>query len=191
MSMNENGLTEEQKTEYYRRSYTAVDGLWFMKIEERLGFDLALKIDEAVWSILPKIQARTLKGMMNLDDGISDLQMALSVRLAMEGYEFKMEKKDDALEVIIRKCPWHQIMVRSGRGSLSEQVSDVICRVENGTWAREFSPGNRGDGKSSGDGEGGDGEGIVFEREARLCRGEEKCRLWFRKKCETGYQDKS
>ena len=34
-------LTEEQKAEYFRRSYTAVDGLWFMKVEERLGFDEA------------------------------------------------------------------------------------------------------------------------------------------------------
>jgi hypothetical protein len=188
--MNEKGLTEEQKTEYYRRSYTAVDGLWFMKIEERLGFDLALKIDEAVWSILPKIQARTMKGMMNLDDGISDLQRALSARLVMEGYEFEMERKDDALVVIVRKCPWHQIMIKSGRGSLSERVSDVICQVENETWAREFSTGSCEDSKSSGDGKGDDGEGLVFEREARLCRGEEKCRLWFRRKRQTGPLDK-
>ena len=54
-------LTEEQKTEYFRRSYTAVDGLWFMKVEERMGFEQALQIDEAVWRILPKIQARALR----------------------------------------------------------------------------------------------------------------------------------
>ena len=61
-----NELTEEQKTEYFRRSYTAADGLWFMMVEERLGFEQALQIDEAVWKVLPKIQARTMKGMMHL-----------------------------------------------------------------------------------------------------------------------------
>lgn len=178
--MNENGLTEEQKAEYFRRSYTAVDGLWFMKIEERLGIDLALEIDEAVWSILPKIQARTLKGMMNLDNGIEDLMRALSIRFVLEGYEFHMERKGDGLEVVVSKCPWHQIMVKSGRGGLSERVSNVICQVENQTWSREFSIAR---GK---DGEADDCEGIGFERESRLCRGEEKCRLWFGRKGQTG-----
>ena len=32
------GMSDGQKTEYFRRSYTAVDGLWLMK-EERMGSD--------------------------------------------------------------------------------------------------------------------------------------------------------
>jgi hypothetical protein len=56
-------------------------------------------------------------------------------------------------------------MIRSERAVLSEKVSDVICRVENSVWAREFSEGESGE--------------IGFEREARLCRREEMCRLWF------------
>lgn len=51
-------LTEMDKTEYFRRSYRAVDGLWFMMIEKKHGFDEALELDEAVWRVLPKIQAR-------------------------------------------------------------------------------------------------------------------------------------
>jgi len=68
-----NGLSEEQKLEYFRLSYTAVDGLWFMKVEERMGFEQALQIDEAVWAVLPKIQARALKAMMNLPSGLAGL----------------------------------------------------------------------------------------------------------------------
>lgn len=161
-------LTDKERQEYFHRSYTAVDGLWFMKIEEQFGFEAALKIDEAVWGILPKIQARTLKGLMGLERGLADLQAALSERLAMEGFEFEMRQTDDGLEVTVCRCPWHQIMIKSGREHLSEQVSDVICRVENGTWADEFS--------------GGDGGEIGFVREARLCRGGERCRLLFGRK---------
>jgi hypothetical protein len=160
-------LTEEEKSEYFHRSYTAVDGLWFMKVEEKLGFEAALQIDEAVWRILPKIQARTLKGMMGLEKGLAGLEAALSARLALEGFDFEMQRLEEGLEVMVRRCPWHQIMINSGRGSLSERVSDVICRVENTTWASEFSEA------------GGD---IGFEREARLCRGEEWCRLLFGRK---------
>jgi len=178
--MSENCLTDEQKTEYFRRSYTAVDGLWFMKIEERFGFDLALTIDEAVWSILPKIQARTLKGMMNLNNGIEDLMKALSTRFSLEGYEFKMQRKDDGIEVEVIRCPWHQIMLKSGRGDLSEKVSNVICRVENETWAREFSLYKEEEVESR------NCERISFERESRLCRGEGRCSLRFGRKEKNG-----
>ena len=160
-------LTEEQKTEYFRRSYTAVDGLWFMKVEERMGFEQALQIDEAVWAVLPKIQARTLKAMMNLPAGLAGLEQALQARLALEGFDFEIERQDEGLEVAVKSCPWHQIMVKSGRGSLSERVSDVICRAENSVWAREFSE---------------PGAEIVFERERRLCQGEGMCRLRFEQK---------
>jgi hypothetical protein len=160
-------LTEEQKTEYFRRSYTAVDGLWFMMVEERMGFEQALQIDEAVWAVLPKIQARTLKAMMDLHSGLGGLEQALSERLALEGFDFEMKREEDGLVVTVRSCPWHEIMIRSGRGALSEKVSDVICRVENETWARELSE---------------PGEEIGFEREARMCRGEGRCRLWFGQK---------
>ncbi len=49
-------LTDQQAAEYFHRSFTAVDGLWFMKVEEKHGFDAALEIDNEVWKVLPKIQ---------------------------------------------------------------------------------------------------------------------------------------
>ena len=159
-------LTEEQKTEYFRRSYTAVDGLWFMKVEERLGFDEALRLDEAVWKVLPKIQARALKGMMHLPGGLAGLKPALSARLELEGFEYEMEPRSEGFAVIVKRCPWHDLMIKSGRGHLSEKVSDLICRVENSVWASEFA-------------EPGEGREIGFEREERICRGEGRCVLRF------------
>jgi hypothetical protein len=162
-------LTDEQKTEYFRRSYTAVDGLWFMKVEESLGFDEALRLDEAVWKVLPKIQARALKGMMKLEDGLEGLEEALSARLVLEGFDFEMERREDGFAVIVKSCPWHDLMIKSGREKLSEQVSDLICRVENSMWASEFCRAE----------EEGFGREIKFEREERICRGERICVLRF------------
>jgi len=170
-------LTDEQKTEYFRRSYTAVDGLWFMKVEEKLGFEEALRLDEAVWMILPKIQARTLKGILHLPEGLAGLEQALSARLAMEGFEFCMEPREDGLAVIVKRCPWHDMMIKSGRGALSERVSDIICRVENSVWASEFS-GEKGI-PDEGEVREGEGQEIGFLREERICRGEERCVLRF------------
>ena len=78
-------LTDEQKAEYFRRSYTAVDGLWFMMVEEKYGFETALELDEFVWKVLPKIQARTIKAMMNLPTGLKGLQEAVAARLSSGG----------------------------------------------------------------------------------------------------------
>ena len=54
-------LSSQQVAEYFSRSYRAVDGLWFMKVEEKLGFDAALELDNEVWKVMPKIQARMIK----------------------------------------------------------------------------------------------------------------------------------
>jgi hypothetical protein len=50
--------------EYMRNCFVKVDGLWFVKLEEELGFGKALEYDKKVWEILPKIQARFLKNRM-------------------------------------------------------------------------------------------------------------------------------
>jgi hypothetical protein len=41
-------LTDQQICDYSHRSYKAVDGLWFMKAEEKYGFNAALDIDKEV-----------------------------------------------------------------------------------------------------------------------------------------------
>ena len=67
--------------------------------------------------------------------------------------------------VFVSRCPWHDLMVESGRERLSEKVCDLICRVENSVWAMEFS-------------EAGCDE-IKFEREDMICKGACRCVLWF------------
>lgn len=162
-------LTERDKTEYFRRSYRAVDGLWFMMIEEKRGFEEALELDEAVWRVLPKIQARALKSMLKLDCSLDGLKEAIAIRLALEEFDCDLKPEEGGFAVEIRRCPWHDIMLRSGREELSEKVSEVICQAENQVWAQEFSP-------KSAEGEGME---IKFERHERICQGAERCRLWF------------
>lgn len=155
-------LTDKQVADYFRRSYTAVDGLWFMKVEERYGFDAALMLDEAVWRVQPKIQARAIKSMAGLESGLAGLYEGITTRLALEGFEFAAEKDAEGFKVFIKRCPWHDLMKKSGRGKLSGTISNIICDVENTTWAHEF--------------------GVEkFDREARICSGSTKCILHFRK----------
>lgn len=156
-------LTSEEIARYLRRSYMAVDGLWFMKVEEVYGFDTALDIDREVWKVMPKIQARMLEEIGNAQNGLAGLRACFATKLALEGMSFRVEQSEGerAFQIVISDCPWHALMVKSGREHLSEQVGSTICRTEYSIWAREF------------------GEDIRFELRDRMCEGSPCCVLHF------------
>ena len=155
-------LSEKQIGDFYHRSYTAADGLWFMKVEEKYGFDIALDIDNEVWKIVPKIQARMLKSMGNTGDGIDALIQCLETKLHLEKYKFHTEKIDNnGYKIVVTTCPWHDLMVKSGRRDLSGKVGKRICTSEFSTWAHEFDP------------------RVKFKMETRICCGEKNCILSF------------
>jgi len=156
-------LTDKQIAEYFHRCYTAVDGLWFMKVEEKDGFNTTLEIDDEVWKVMPKIQARKFKSFCNLDKGIDALLECFTTKLHLEGFKFKVEKfKDDkGFKIIITECPWHNTMVKAGREHLSGKIGTRICTTEYSVWAKEF------------------GDDIHFELESQICGGSQNCILRF------------
>ena len=156
-------LNDKQIAEYCHRSYTAVDGLWFMKVEDNYGFDTALAIDNEVWKVLPKIQARVLKSIGKMDSGIEALLECFTTKLKLDGFTFTTEKipGNAGFRVIIERCPWYNLMLKSGREHLAEKVGTRICNTEYATWASEFDDKAR------------------FELEQQICKGSEHCILRF------------
>ena len=135
-------MDDKQIIEYLRRSYSAVDGLWFMKVEEKHGLDEALDIDNEVWKVLPKIQARLLKSFADMESGLEALLGCITVKLTLDGFKFKTERDNDnsGFRVIIEQCPWFDLLAKSGREHLSGKVGDKICNTEYAVWASEFGP---------------------------------------------------
>jgi hypothetical protein len=131
-------LTDRQVAEYFHRSYKAVDGLWFMKVEEKYGFDAALEIDKEVWKVMPKIQARMIKSMLGIGEGEVALLESLKAKLSLEGFKFKLEQEEKGFRIRISDCPWHNLMVKSGREKFSGMVGTTICNVEYSVWVSEF-----------------------------------------------------
>jgi hypothetical protein len=156
-------LNDRQAADFYRRSYQAVDGLWFIKVEEAYGFDNALDIDDEVWKVLPKIQARMLKGLMKTGDKIQDLLECFTMKLKLDGFVFEARVDDSGtgFEMIIQKCPWHDAMIKSGREHLSGKVGTRICNTECSVWASEF------------------GDDIVGKLGSQICTGAEFCEFQF------------
>ena len=154
-------MNDEQKIRYLMRSYSAVDGLWFMKVEEQFGFEKALETDRKVWEIVPKIQARFLKQVLGLENGLDALRTCFTEKLRLDGCEFDVETADNSFTVSMHKCHWHETMIKSRREHLSGKVGDVICTTEYSGWAGEF------------------GENISSTIRSRICDGSETCVIKF------------
>lgn len=127
-------------SEYLKRSYFALDGLWFVMIEDEFSFDKALEIDEKVWQVLPKIQARKVKEMLGLKgSGLPDFLQAIKVKLEAEEYSYQEKPLNEKhAQIIIHECPWYAILEKANREHLEPRIADAICATEFRVWLREF-----------------------------------------------------
>ena len=153
-------LTSKQIAEYFNRSYKAVDGLWFMKVEEKYGFDAALDLDNEVWKVMPKIQARMIK-KLGLKEGPEALFEGLVTKLELEGFKFTAKKTKEGFRILISDCPWHNLMIKSGREHLSKKVGKTVCNTEYRVWASELA------------------ESMKFELKSQKCDKSDHCILDF------------
>jgi len=113
-------LSNKQIADYLYRGFVAVDGLWFMKVEEKFGFDMALEIDNEVWKTLAKIQARKIKELKQSGTGLDALIDCFTTRLKIERFAFNVVKESEGgFKIVIDSCPWCDFLEKSNRQHLS------------------------------------------------------------------------
>ncbi|MCL4384904.1 MAG: L-2-amino-thiazoline-4-carboxylic acid hydrolase [Actinobacteria bacterium] len=163
-----NNFNNKDAQEYLYKSYTSVDGLWFMKVEELLSFEKALQLDIKVWEIVPKIQSRFIKSRLissnknfSNQNSLEQLFVCFKIKLKYDGFKFKAlkSKNKKKIEFIISKCPWHELLINSKRENIAEKIGSNICKTEYKIWAKEF------------------GDNIKFELTEQLCNGCCNCRI--------------
>ena len=147
------------RSRFFKRSYEAIDGLWFMKTEDDSDFEHALEIDKKVWEVVPKIQARTLRALLEIGgDGLPALAEALGAKAELDEADVELEiAGGSCLRVTVRECPWFRLMQKSKREHLAARVGEVICGTEYPAWGREF------------------GVNGLFEIKSQICDGSEYC----------------
>lgn len=121
------------------RNMWAVDGFYYLFIEEKFGTETATEIDRKVWEVMGKIEARRIKKLFNIKGkDIPSLMKALSY----SGWALDLEDKEIVVEKnrgIIRntKC-------RVQNTRLSKGLSEFGCKpVRFGflkSFAKEFNP---------------------------------------------------
>ncbi|MFH1150365.1 MAG: DUF6125 family protein [Actinomycetota bacterium] len=128
-------LDDEQLERLRLGAITAIDGLWFLAAEERLGFEAAFELDLEVWKryglVLLKRLARELEITLSEEDP-PDLQ---TVNLLMEQLcridgttcAWEMTGPAEARFDVLR-CPWWENLRRSSREDVvdCEFVDNII-----------------------------------------------------------------
>jgi hypothetical protein len=98
------------------RNMWAVDGLYYLFIEEEYGTEVATEIDRRVWEVMGKIEARKIKELFDIKgNNISDLMKALSYSgWSMDLEDKKMEEKDNVGIIRNVKCRVQNTRLKKG-----------------------------------------------------------------------------
>ena len=77
------------------RNMWAVDGLYYLGIEEKRGTEEATEVDRRVWEVMGKIEAKKLKKFFNIQgNDIPSMMRALQY----SGWALDLEDKDVIVE---------------------------------------------------------------------------------------------
>jgi len=113
--------------EAYSKLYTALDGLWFLSVEEEYGHDVATKLDIRVWESLAQREAKRISGVSKVaEGGIEAVIEALKLRPTFLTKEYKVINEENKAIVRVTKCRSLEAMERDKR-----DVSSCIRLLEN------------------------------------------------------------
>jgi len=119
-------LTKEQQADFFfmhLRNLWAVDGLYYLGIEEKFGTETATEIDAKVWSIMGKIEARKLKEFFNIKT--VDLPTAVKL-LSYTGWAMDLEDKE--IEVHKDRAVIRNAKCRVQSTRLSKGLAEFGCK---------------------------------------------------------------
>ena len=77
------------------RNMWAVDGLYYLGIEEQFGTETATEIDRKVWEVMGKIEARKIKKLFEITG--SDIPSMIKA-LCLSGWTIDLEDKEIIME---------------------------------------------------------------------------------------------
>lgn len=118
-------LDDDALNELRLGAITAIDGLWFLAAEKKLGFEEAFKLDLDVWRAYGLVQLRRIQKAtgMSLDPGdppaLETINELLEALCAIDGTECSWTMEGPARAVFkVVGCPWWDNLKRSGREKL-------------------------------------------------------------------------
>lgn len=103
--------------DFLLRQYRVVDGFWFLAVEDELGLDTAVRLNEDIWARIGTRAAGEIKRRFDITgQGVPAVLKALSYFpwTLITGYEIEQTEKGALLRV--PSCPPQEARLRHGRG---------------------------------------------------------------------------
>ena len=133
--MNELDLTTLSKEELiklvkvYSRLFLALDGFWFLAVEDKFGYQAALEADINAWEGYFPYEAKMLRKALGISaDGIPGIIETLKQSAFVPCMEHRIEEASETRGVFaLYKCPSLEAMERAGRDEFTcEPVGKVV-----------------------------------------------------------------
>lgn len=121
------------------RDMWAVDGLYYLGIEEKFGTKQATEIDQFVWEVMGKIEARKIKKLFDMNG--TDIK-SMMTGLQYSGWALDLEDKE--IELFENKAILRNVKCRVQNTRKSKGLVEFGCKpVRWGflkAFAKEFNP---------------------------------------------------
>lgn len=121
------------------RDMWAVDGLYYLGIEEKWGTEAATEIDRKVWEVMGKIEARKLKKLFDISD--NDIPSMIE-GLRLSGWTLDLDDKEIVVEK--ERAFVRNVSCRVQNTRMKKGLSEFACKpVRWGflkAFAKEFNP---------------------------------------------------
>lgn len=138
-------MSGEEMEKLRMGAITAIDGLWFLAAERKLGFETALELDMDVWKNYGTVMLKRVARSMDIETDPEDppdmdtVGTLVEVLCAIDGTVCKTRVIDEDNAVMtVPHCAWWENLSRAGRQDL------VPCEeVDNNTfihWLKELDP---------------------------------------------------
>jgi hypothetical protein len=136
-------INDEDKLNYFKRSFLTLDGLWVIETENQIDFETALELDTIVWIRLYKILFRRAQRYLGLTgNSLKDFVKIIEFIWNCEGISFEVSKLEENETVLnITKCPYIEAMERNPeRHHRIKAICQEMCVKYLDSAVKDFNP---------------------------------------------------
>lgn len=114
-------ITPQQLDELRKGALTAIDGLWFMAVEEKFGFDAALELDLEVWKRYGRVLLKRLTRMLGITidpkdpPDLATINHLMEILCRIDGTQCEGEVVGDEAIFRVTRCSWWDNLSNAGR----------------------------------------------------------------------------
>ncbi len=123
------------------RVYLALDGFWYLAVQELVSNEMAFKCDMLAWEKVCKLEMNTIARELNIQgNDVAALMKALQITSWMQTMEYEIEVKDaNHATLTISYCPILDGLEKEGEGR-EEEICNVAGLKIFAYYARFFNP---------------------------------------------------